>query len=76
MSVHICAVSAQLLPSRGRLASQEVPGLFGLVTGCSLIFSASLFAGCWRRFRSVSREKGSRINDAQAAFRRPRPRQP
>jgi len=62
-------------------ASAAVSGFFGmnLVSGleaaargflttvvCSLGLSASIFAACWRRFRSVSREQRSRLNDVQA----------
>ena len=42
------------------------PHFFWGVMGSSMIFSAALFATCFTRFRSANREKGMRINDAQA----------
>mmetsp|Transcript_20988 Transcript_20988/g.34670 ORF Transcript_20988/g.34670 Transcript_20988/m.34670 type:complete len:542 (+) Transcript_20988:77-1702(+) len=45
---------------------EMVPGLFGFVIGISVFISSGLMATWWCRFRSVSRDQRSRLNDVQA----------
>ena len=42
-----------------------VPGYFAFVTGLSILFAGGLFAGCFRRVRSISSSSGA-AGDVQA----------
>jgi hypothetical protein len=43
-----------------------VPGYFAFVTGLSILFAGGLFAGCFRRVRSISSQQRRRLGDVQA----------
>ena len=40
-----------------------VPGYFAFVTGLSILFAGGLFAGCFRRVRSISSQQRRRLGD-------------
>ena len=45
---------------------ESAAGLFWYVTAMSVSASLVLFGTCWRRYRSLSRQQRSRLNDVQA----------
>ena len=45
---------------------ESAAGLFAFVTGVSILLTGSLFAICWRQFRSISARQRDRLMDVDA----------